>query len=300
MADAIGLAASVAGLVSLGLQVAGGIGSYIDGVKARKEELAAVSTRVRHMHGSIEVLRNAIPDLSASNQAASSAATSVMKTCEEELGALADVLQGLLDFPALEHGLKDSIREQKKKLTYPFHRPSLNNLERRLDSTNNVLQTAIQALELTVMSCIDKTVSVVDSKVNNNKRDMLVLLSESKATNTSISGMKASLDTSNATAASIKQDLHTVLPQKADIRDLTTVTQRTLDSVVISSERTEQHYSTLATTLSALTADTMCKSDLERAHMRRFEDRFDRIDGLLQTLLGTHTGSDLNHLTLVG
>lgn len=148
MADAIGLAASVAGLVSLGLQVAGGIGSYIDGVKARREELTVVSTGVRNMQSSINVLRNGMPGLSASNQAASGAATSAMKACEEELRSLADHLNDLVEFPAQEHGFKNSVQQQKKKLTYPFHRPSLNNLERRLDSANNVLQTAVQALEL--------------------------------------------------------------------------------------------------------------------------------------------------------
>lgn len=100
------------------------------------------------MLGSIDVLRNGMPGLSASNQAASGAATSAMKACEEELRSLANLLQGLLDFPAQEHGFKSSVQQQKKKLTYPFHRPSLNNLEYRLDSANNVLQTAIQALEL--------------------------------------------------------------------------------------------------------------------------------------------------------
>lgn len=148
MADAIGLAASVTGLVSAGLKVAKGIVSYIDGVKARKEELAAVSASVRHMQSSIDVLRDAGPGLSASNQAASSAAASATRACKEELGALAEFLEGLLDFPAQEQGFGSSVRQQKKKLSYPFHRESLNSLEHRLDSANNVLQTAIQALEL--------------------------------------------------------------------------------------------------------------------------------------------------------
>lgn len=148
MADAIGLAASVTGLVSLGLKVVGGIKSYIDGYKARKEELTVISTSVRHMQTSIDVLRNAIPNLSASSQVASDATTSAIKTCEEELGALAEHLHEHLDFPAQEHDLKGSFRQQKKSLLYPFQRERLNDLVNRLESANDVLQTAIQVLEL--------------------------------------------------------------------------------------------------------------------------------------------------------
>lgn len=94
------------------------------------------------------------------------------------------------------------------------------------------------------MSCIDNTVSVVDSKIDMGNERMLVLVSESKAINTSISAMQASLHTSNSMAHSIKQDLHTALPQKEDIRDLTTATQRTMDLVVAGSEKADiQHHS---------------------------------------------------------
>lgn len=63
MAEALGVAASASGIVSLGLQVAGGITSYIDAVKARKEDVAAASTSVRYMQSSIDVLRNGKPGL---------------------------------------------------------------------------------------------------------------------------------------------------------------------------------------------------------------------------------------------
>lgn len=42
MAEALGLAASVAGLLSLGLQVTGGVARYLDVLENRQKELASV------------------------------------------------------------------------------------------------------------------------------------------------------------------------------------------------------------------------------------------------------------------
>lgn len=150
MMEAVGAAASVAGLVSLGIQVAQGISSYIDAIRTRKEELAAISKSVRHMHSSIDVLKNGIPSTPASMyQAASSVVNTAIQACEEELEALSALLQSLLDNPSGQlHGLESSVRQQKKTLSYPFHRPNLERLQRRLDSANGVLHIAIKALEL--------------------------------------------------------------------------------------------------------------------------------------------------------
>ncbi|KUI65727.1 hypothetical protein VM1G_01926 [Cytospora mali] len=204
MADAIGLAASVAGLVSLGLQLAEGIESYIGAVNDRKEELATVSTNVRHMKSSIDILKNGTPVLSASPQAASSATISARKTCEEELQALAIFLQGLLDFPAHEHEhgyYRNSIRQQEKKFT--------------------------------AISSIDNSVSVMNSKIDKSSENM---------------GMK--------------------------------------DLMVTTSEKTEAQYNAFATTLSVLSADTVCQSNLERADLKRIEAKIDQaLEARLQNIL---------------
>lgn len=148
MAEALGVASGVAGLVSLGLEVVSGIESYIDAVKSRKEELATASTSVRNMRNLLDVLRVCLPSLSARHQAASSAATFSIKACEEELGGLSELLQDLLDLPAQKHGIRGSIKQQKKALSYPFHRQNLDKLQRRLSRANNVLRIAMQTLEL--------------------------------------------------------------------------------------------------------------------------------------------------------
>lgn len=125
---------------------------------------------------------------------------------------------------------------------------------------------------------------------------MLALVLASKATNTSISAIQASLDAGNTTADSIKRDLHAVLPQKEDIRDLMTVTQRTMNSVFTGSEKTEQQYSTLAITLSALSVSASRQSELERADMQRIETKLDQfLKADMLNVQGEVSDSELAH-----
>lgn len=90
-------------------------------------------------------------------------------------------------------------------------------------------------------------------------------------------------------AASIKQDLHSVSAQNEVIRDQITMSQRTINSIATGSERTEQQYHRLDTTLSTLSADIVCHSDLGRSHMTSIDDKFDQIVEYLQAL-STQTG----------
>lgn len=146
------------------------------------------------------------------------------------------------------------------------------------------------------MSGIDNTVSLVNSKVEKSNENILVLVSESKATNTYISAMQTSLHTNNMMTTSIKQDLHTVLPQKQDIRDLVTVTQQTMDSVVTGSENTQQQYTALMNTLLAMRR----QSELEEASMRRIEANIGQIlEAKVFNVMGRQNGSELAHRQMV-
>lgn len=149
MAEVFGTVGTVAGLVSLGLQLCAGLTSYIDAVRGRKEDLAAVAKQVQDFQRSIEIIRNAMPNLTTKYQAASTGVPPAITSCEQELRALHDMLGKLEDSPAQSGSTaKMSITDQKKRLTFPFHRPNLERLQERLQRANDSLQTAMQVLEL--------------------------------------------------------------------------------------------------------------------------------------------------------
>ncbi|TDZ21619.1 hypothetical protein Cob_v005491 [Colletotrichum orbiculare MAFF 240422] len=150
MAEPVGITGTAAGLVSLGLQLYGEISKYIDAVKGRKRDLATAS---RHAE-TLRICLTAIDDVVSSNnnsKAAEDAVDSCMLSCKDEvkeLEALITRLRGPISTTPDTFSAK--IKEKGRQLSYPFHRESVLMLERRLDSTNGVLRTALHSLELNV------------------------------------------------------------------------------------------------------------------------------------------------------
>ncbi|KAF3000519.1 hypothetical protein E8E14_007288 [Neopestalotiopsis sp. 37M] len=148
MAEAFGLAASAAGIVSLGLQVYEGVASYVEGVKDRKPELSAISKQANALQAVVKTLQVAAPRIDATLTNNELPLFSSLKTVEEELWALKLFLNSLQDVSGQSSKIVSVLKEQKKKLVYPFHRPTLEKLQKRLESANSALQTSLQVVNL--------------------------------------------------------------------------------------------------------------------------------------------------------
>lgn len=148
MAEAFGVAASVSGLVSLGLELCSRIVTYIDGVQSREEDLSAVSRHAEDLRNSLDVIKSAIPNLSSKHETAGSAVAAALKSGEQELKTLDDFVGKLTDPLGQPQSLKATLRHARKKITYPFHRESLETLQQRLQRANVSLQAAMHALGL--------------------------------------------------------------------------------------------------------------------------------------------------------
>lgn len=150
MADALGLAASAAGIVSLGLQVYTGISSYVDGINDRKTELSAVTRQADTLQTAVNALQDALPQINAVLSNNRSPLVPALKRVEEELWALRLFLDTLQEqqVPNQTPGFATTMKQQKKKFTFPFHRPTLEKLQKKLESANNALQTSLQVVDL--------------------------------------------------------------------------------------------------------------------------------------------------------
>lgn len=148
MAEIVGLAASAAGLLSLGLQVYDGIASYINDFNDRGSDISAVSARAGSLQTSIAELQQILPRIAAKHSIGGTAAVPALRAADAELHSLQLFLDELRGPASQTASIRTTIREQKKKLAYPFRRPTLEKLERRLDSANSALRTGIQSLSL--------------------------------------------------------------------------------------------------------------------------------------------------------
>ncbi|KAK1564256.1 uncharacterized protein LY79DRAFT_136399 [Colletotrichum navitas] len=162
MAEPVGITGTAAGLVSLGLQLYGEISKYLSAVKGRQKDL----DRARRHHQTLQMCVDAIAAATSSsrgNNAQTDAALSAcVLSCESELRAL-EALVARLQGPSTpaDGVLSAKLREKGRQYAFPFHRESIIELERTLESTNGVLQTALQTLGLDAVSSIRSDLELV-------------------------------------------------------------------------------------------------------------------------------------------
>ncbi|KAK2054671.1 hypothetical protein LY76DRAFT_522066 [Colletotrichum caudatum] len=149
MAEPVGITGTAAGLVLLGLQLHGEISKYLNAVKGRQKDL----DRARRHHQALQMCMDALAAATSSSRGNNAQIDAALNTCilscESELSALralVDRLQG----PSTPAGgaLSAKLREKGRQYAFPFHRESIIELEKTLESTNEVLQTALQTLGL--------------------------------------------------------------------------------------------------------------------------------------------------------
>lgn len=147
-AEGLGLAASIAGLLSLGLQVADGISKYVDALDRREDDLVHVKSQNQALIMTLSALEVVASSLPNQRMAFTSRVVQDIQGCRQGLG---DVERLRID---LTYGdLKDwktRMENKKKKFTYKFHESKMQQLAERLQQSNHVLQLTLSGLELYV------------------------------------------------------------------------------------------------------------------------------------------------------
>lgn len=139
----MGIVGTAAGLVSLGLQVYTGITDYLDALKGRHDDLRSANAQLESLRESLKIIEKVQPRLASVHPDEHQAILPSMGACNDEFQRLNNMLQDLLD-PSSSTGVK----QQMKKLSYPFHRSRLIHLEDKLQRANSLLQTVLGVLEL--------------------------------------------------------------------------------------------------------------------------------------------------------
>lgn len=148
MGDPLSIAASAAGLISLGLTVCSGITSYLDAVRSRAEDVDAARRQADGIRNMLFIVDESIEKPNYIDTASVDAARACLQTCTIEVKAL-DLLVdeiGKTTLPATTIRLK--IKEQKKRFTYAFKKEELERLEQHLARVHSTLQGALQVLGL--------------------------------------------------------------------------------------------------------------------------------------------------------
>ncbi|KAI1249155.1 hypothetical protein MGN70_008764 [Eutypa lata] len=191
MADPFTIVGLAAGLASLGIQVCGGITTYLDGIKCQADDIASVKRQVQSLESVLQAVRTTLPRIDSSHQVSTTAVVECLRSFEAELETLGKFVSKLTADIVTPTKFKDKVKEQTKKLTYPFNRSKLNQLEARLVQVNGIFQTSLQGLDLGISSSSLKT---LEANSRATSADLLVVRSGVELSNNTLPSIQQSVD----------------------------------------------------------------------------------------------------------
>ncbi|KAI0907984.1 hypothetical protein F4823DRAFT_601089 [Ustulina deusta] len=150
MADPLSIVGLVTSVISLGLQVTGGLFDYLDAVKGQVEELSSAKQQATNMKDLLLTIQDLLPRVKDSWPTSATLIERHVQSCNTEISALYALLSDLSQPASSSSGIRLKLAEQKRKLTYPFNRTHLSLLKERLFEVNSALQTALHATGLDV------------------------------------------------------------------------------------------------------------------------------------------------------
>ncbi|KAF5717148.1 hypothetical protein FMUND_5966 [Fusarium mundagurra] len=173
MAEAAGTAI---GIISFGLQLYTGLSEYLDAVKGREEDLLQAKNNARTLQCSLKAIEDTMSQVNG-NAMAQDAVEECKSSCESELKALHELLNDLQGKPINPSDPVSKARGSMQKLSYPFKKKNIARLEERLKSANNVLKTALSALQLAILNdqstailSLQQTVETIRAQTENPSR----------------------------------------------------------------------------------------------------------------------------------
>ncbi|KAI0101008.1 hypothetical protein GGR51DRAFT_530901 [Nemania sp. FL0031] len=152
MADPLSIAGLATGVISLGLQLFEAVNDYLDAVKARSREIESSRQQAENMRKLLGTIRDLLPTLQTEYPTSAAMIQHYVKPCETEIHGLNNFLLGLRGTcPGTgQSSIRSKVEEQRKKLSYPFNRTHIKQLESRLEKVNSSLQMALQLAGLHV------------------------------------------------------------------------------------------------------------------------------------------------------
>ncbi|KAK0100391.1 hypothetical protein ONS96_007672 [Cadophora gregata f. sp. sojae] len=187
MADPLSIVGTTAGLLSLGIQVYGGIKEYLGAIQTRDEDLEGVRRHASLLKDSLAAIEKGIQSTAIHEQPSIPSVVFCLQSCKTELNSLRIFLFELGYPPATPStSLRATISEGKKKLVYPFKRGTITKLEDRLRNVNGILHTALQSLGMNVLSELHEMVADHKGKSDVLMGNIVTLQSETSMISTSV------------------------------------------------------------------------------------------------------------------
>ncbi|KAJ4113667.1 hypothetical protein NW765_011273 [Fusarium oxysporum] len=167
MADPLSIASGVAGLVSLGLTLCGGLHNYFSNVKGRHQDIETASRSLTLLQSNIFIIQSSTLKLGHRHALSANGVNQGLANCEFELVALQQLMLNL----TREEGLSDitgKLRKQIKIARYPFDQKKLIQLQDQLSKANTTLSSFVQNFNLDINIGISEDLQILKNYTNAN------------------------------------------------------------------------------------------------------------------------------------
>lgn len=148
MADPLSVAGLALAVVSLGLQVTGGITDYFDSLKSRDQDIASIIQQNDTLKKTLQVIESSISRFQNDHRTATEALRQFLDSSNDELKFLEGMVATLTTNDQGTIDRRTKARNKGKKLLYPFHRPKLEQMATKIHHINATLQLGLQSLGL--------------------------------------------------------------------------------------------------------------------------------------------------------
>ncbi|KFA45656.1 hypothetical protein S40293_08919 [Stachybotrys chartarum IBT 40293] len=193
------------GAISLGIQVCQGIAVYIGALNSRDEDLSAIRSQTQALEGifrSIETHLQRHGSLTAAQTSLDDIAR-CLRSCQTELKVLDDLGNELLGRPlssSSASSFRDKLKEETRRLKYPFRKPEAERLLEQLRRVTDTLQLAIQhaATAGSELTCIRSELSALHGPFSGMKSQLSGLQNESVAHVAELRSINTNLVNTNA------------------------------------------------------------------------------------------------------
>ncbi|KAF4499933.1 pyruvate decarboxylase [Fusarium agapanthi] len=167
MADPLSIASGVAGLVSLGLTLCGGLHNHFNAVKDRHRDIETASQTLNLLQSNIFIIQSSTLKVGHRHALSANGVNQGLANCESQLNRLPQIM---LDLTRAE-GLSDrkgKLKRQKMIARYPFDQKKSLQLQDQHSRANATLSNFVQNFHLDINISISEDLQVLRTHTNDN------------------------------------------------------------------------------------------------------------------------------------
>ena len=147
MGDPFSAVGSAVGVISLGLQVCGGLLSYYKAFKSYNDYGARIYGKLEGLQNTLQYLEDTLKNLSPSHHSATRNARKHIIACEHGFQALKNSWEEC-ERVATSAPSKDWMQNLSRRAAFPFKKSKMQDTEVALTDLQQNLDTALQALQM--------------------------------------------------------------------------------------------------------------------------------------------------------